>query len=199
MPKIKWDAADQDQVLTADDIDSAEEGFEAYAGNIPPGGVYRFKWGRAKYTEFGTGNQGFNIRLSLDGSWKTDHKEYDGCPLWDRVVMTKAAAGFVKAFAAALGVASSDLISKVVVDEDGYVTKIGSKTIDEDIRLYVLVKRGSYNDEPRLEKSGTGYQIVEQSGDPWAEDKKVSGGKKDKKASGSKKKSGKPTDDEPPF
>lgn len=197
MPKIKWEAADDDQILTADDIDSAEDSYEAYAGDIPPGGVYRFKWGRAKYTEFGTGNQGFNIRLSLDGSWKPDHKEYDGCQLWDRVVMTKAAAGFVKSFAAALGVTSSDLISKVVVDEEGYVTKIGSKTIDEDIRLYVLVKRGSYNDEPRLEKSGTGYQIVEESGDPWAE-KAPAATKKDKKDKKGKK-GGKAIDDEPPF
>lgn len=165
MPKISWAAADEDDLLTAEDIDEAEEGFKPYAGEIPTGGVYRFKWRRAKYKEFGSGNQGLEVLLLLDGSWKPTHRKFDGCPLWDRVVMTKGAAGFVKAFAAALGVSSSDMTSRVVVDEDGIVTKIGKRTIDEDIELYVAVKRGSYNDEPRLEIAGTGYVVLETDDD----------------------------------
>lgn len=160
MPKVSWDGMDEDTRITADDIDSAEEGYTAYAGEVPPGGVYRFRVKRAKYTEFNTGSLGLNVILELDGSWKEAHRKYDGCTVWDRIVMTKAAASFVKAFAAGIGVSSTDLVSRVITDEDGYVTKIGKKTLADAI-VYVAMKRGRYNDEPRLEKAGTGYQVVE--------------------------------------
>jgi hypothetical protein len=199
MPKINWAAADEDEELTAEDIENAEDGFETYAGDIPTGGVYRFRWRRGKYTEFGTGNQGLNVLLVMDGSWKKDHAKYNGCPLWDRIVMTKSAAGFVKAFAAALGVSANDLLTKVIVDEDGVVTKIGRKVISEDIILYVAVKRGTWNDEPRLEKAGTGYQVVEiaDSDEEPADDAKPS--KKPATAKAGKGKKSKADDDEPPF
>jgi hypothetical protein len=211
MPKITWAAKDDEEVLSASDIDDAEDnGFTPYTGDIPPGGVYRFRIRRFKYTEFGSGNQGFNNLFELDGSWKPNHEKYDGCPLWDRVVMTKAAASFAKAFAAALGVTSEDLVSRVVVDEDNVVTKIGKKTIKEGMPLYIAVKRGSYNDEPRLETVGTGYQVVEaDDADTAATDApapkkaaKATAGKAapepTTKAKGKKSKS-KADDDEPPF
>ena len=199
MPKVNWDAADEDEQLTAEDIDNADESGGQYAGDIPPGGVYRFNWRRAKYTQFGTGNQGLNVLLLLDGSWKSNHEKYNGCPLWDRVVMTKGAAAFVKAFARALGVSAEDLISRVVVDEDGVVTKIGKKVINEDIQLYVAVRRGSYNEEPRLEIAGTGYQIVEadEKDADEAPAKPAAKGKATAKAGKGKK--SKADDEEPPF
>jgi len=44
MPKVKWEAADSDNALTADDIETAEDnGFEPYMGEVPRGGVYRFR------------------------------------------------------------------------------------------------------------------------------------------------------------
>lgn len=206
MPKINWSGADEDELLTAEDIEGAEEGYQTYAGDLPPGGVYRFKIQRAKYTEFQSRNQGLNIRMELDGSWKREHAKYDGAPLWDRVVMTRAAASFVKAFAAAIGVSAADMINKVIVDEDGYVTKIGRVSL-EGKTVYVAVKRGSYNEEPRLEIAGTGYQVVEVD-DSDAEEEaparrpaKAAAGAKaasnGKPAKGKNK--GKADDDEPPF
>lgn len=202
MPKISWAASDEDDVVTAEDIDSAEEGFATYTGDIPPGGVYRFKLKRSKYTQFGTGNQGFNNLLILDGSWKPAHAKYDGCPLWDKVTMTKAAAAFAKAFAAALGVSAADLIARTVVDEDGVVTKIGKKTIDEKVVLYVAVKRGMYNEEPRLETAGTAYQVVEGAVEKVEDDEEAPPAKKSAKAAAGKpgkKNKNKSDDEEPPF
>lgn len=165
MPKINWEGADEDALLTAEDIDQAEDGRSQYTGDMPPGGVYRFTVARAKFQEFTSGNQGLNVLLRLDGSWKREHKKYDDCPLWHRVVMTKGAASFVKAFCAAIGVSGEDLISRVVVDEDGYVTKIGKVKFDDNLSVYVAVKRGSYEGEPRLEVAGTGFQLVEEGED----------------------------------
>jgi hypothetical protein len=201
VPKINWGGADEDELITVEDIETAEEGYAQYVGDMPPGGVYRFMWRRAKYQEFSSGNQGLNVLLLLDGSWKPGHKKYDGCPLWDRVVMTKASSAFVKAFTRALGVSAEDLLKRCIVDEDNIVTKIGKKTINEDIRLYVAVRVGEYNDTPRLEISGTGYQVVEAEEadeEPAEEAKPAAKGKATKAAKGKAGKS-KADDDEPPF
>lgn len=205
MPRVNWTGDDDEDALTAADIEGAEDGFQAYAGDLPPGGVYRFRIGHMRYTKANsTTSKGLNVRLSLDGSWKPNHQKFDGCPLWDTVWITKGAAAFVKAFCQAVGVSAADILNKVVVDEDGYVTKIGAKVIKPDeILAYVAVKRGEYNDNPRLEKAGTGYQIVEADGDGDAETsapaaKKASPGKAKGKAGKGKNKGGE-DDDEPPF
>lgn len=204
MPKVNWAGDGDENALTAEDIDGAEDGWQAYTGEIPPGGVYRFKIGRIKYTKADTGTKGLNVREVLDGSWKSAHAKYNGCQLWDTVWMTKGSAAFVKAFAQAIGVSAADIISKVVTDEDGYVTKIGRKTIEADkIVVYVAVKRGSYNDEPRLEKAGTGYQVVETDHDEdgLTDEDAVEEAKPAKKTAKAGKGKGKAKndDDEPPF
>lgn len=209
MPKINWAGADEDELITADDIDSAEDGYQAYTGDVPPGGVYRFNWRRGMYAEFNSGNQGLNVLWLLDGSWKSAHRKFEGCPLWDRVVMTKASAAFVKAFAAGIGVSASDLVGKVVVDEDGTVTKIGRKTMNEDVAVYIAVKPGEYNNVTRLEVAGTGYQIVETDDEPDEPDEEEArpASKPAKTAKTAAKKAtakagkgkSKADDDEPPF
>lgn len=170
MPKINWGG----DAPTADDVESAEVGFQQYAGEIPPGGVYRFKVGRIKFKEADTGTKGLSVRLVLDGSWKSTHRKFDGCPLWDNVWITKGSAPFIKAFAQAIGVSPNDVLTKCVMDEDSVVTKIGRRTIEEDaITVYVAVRRdpNGYNDSgPRLEKAGTGYQIVDADEDDADED-----------------------------
>lgn len=202
MPKVNWAGEGEEDILTAADIEGAEDGFQAYAGDLPPGGVYRFRIGRMKFTKANsTTSKGLNVRLRLDGSWKANHAKFDGCPLWDTVWITKGSAGFVKAFCQAIGVSAADILNKVVVDEDGYVTKIGTKPIkDDDIVVYVAVKRGEYNDTPRLEKAGTGYQIVEADGDTDGEETSGSAKKAaPAKAAKGKGKKAKNEDDEPPF
>jgi hypothetical protein len=211
MPKINWAGDDEDDALTADDVEGAEEGFQAYAGEIPPGGVYRFIIRRIKFKKASTGTKGLSLRLNLDGSWKSAHRKYDGCPLWDDVWMTKGSAAFVKALAQAIGVSAQDIIEKVVVDEDGYVTKIGRKVFeDKEYPVYIAVKRGEYNDEPRLEKAGTGFQVVEADAEP-DEDEAEETPRPAKKAAkaapakaaaakaGKGKNKGGNDDDEPPF
>lgn len=211
MPKIDWKAAGDDEVLTAEDIDQAEDGYAAYTGDLPSGGVYRFRLRRMKFKESSTEKQGLNALFELDGSWRPAHAAFDGCPLWDTVWMTKASASFAKAFAAALGVSGGDLVSGVVTDEDGVVTKIGRKKITEGMHFYILVKRGTYNGEERLERAGTGYQVVEGAAadKPASEEAPPKKGAKataaaapaaTTKAKGGKgKKGAKPADDEPPF
>lgn len=210
MPKIDW-AGDDEEVLTVEDIEGAEEGYQAYTGEIPPGGVYRFILRRIKFKKASTGTKGLSLRLNLDGDWKSAHRKYDGCPLWDDVWMTKGSAAFVKAFATAIGVSAADILTKVVTDDDGYVTKIGRKSfVDKEYPVYIAVKRGEYNDEPRLEKAGTGFQVVEadeEEAEPDEEEvEETRPAKKAAKAAPAKaakagkgKGKSKNEDDEPPF
>lgn len=210
MPKVDW-ADDVADAITAEDIDSAEDGYQQYAGDVPPGGVYRFRIGRIKYREASTGTKGFSVRMSLDGSWKPAHRKFDGCPLWDNVWMTRGSAPFVKAFAAAIGVSSIDITNKVVMDEEEVITKIGRKLIKEDeILVYVSCKRGEWPEDSgnwRLEKSGTGFQVIEADdadADEADEDEaeaEVKPAKKAAKAAPAKATKGKRRndDDEAPF
>jgi hypothetical protein len=205
MPKVNWDGDGEDG-LTVEDIENAEDGYQQYAGELPAGGVYRWTVRRIKFKKASTGTKGLNLLLALDGSWKQEHKKFDGCPLWDDVWMTKGSASFAKALAGALGVSAADLLNKVVTDDDGFVTKIGRKTIEENaLVVYCAVKRGSYNDEPRIEKAGTGYQDVDDEDDDAEEEVEES---KPAKKSASKattakavkgKGKSKNEDDEPPF
>lgn len=200
MPKVNWEG-NGEEALTAEDVEGAEDGFAVYTGAMPVGGVYRFKVRRIKFkTSSEKKTKGLSALLILDGSWKPEHRQYDGCPVFDDIWMTKGAAAFVKAFAAGIGVSAADLINNVVVNEDDVVTKIGRKAIKEDGQVvYLAVKRGSYEGNPRLEKAGVGYQIVEgaeeSDDDEVAEAKPAKATKATAKAKGKKSKN----DDEPPF
>lgn len=200
MPKITWEAPPDDEAITADDIDNApEDEYQEYAGDLPPGGVYRFKLRRMKPKTSSTNKQGINLGLNLDGSWKPQHAKYDGCPMWDTIWMTKASAGFAKAFAAALGVTGAALVTGVVTDNDGVITKIGNKKITEGMTFVIAVRRGDYNGEPRIERAGSGYQVVDSAASPAVADEPEDKPAKGKAATGKKGKKSKADDDEPPF
>lgn len=199
MPKVKWGAADADELLSAQDIDEAQDSFTPYTGAIPPGGVYRFRLKRVKKVSFSTKNQGLKVLCELDGSWKPEHAQFDGCPLWDQVVYTKSSAGFVKAFALAIGATSQDMIKAVVVDAEDVVTSIGPVKLDGENLVYIAVRVGSYNDQARLEIAGTGYIAVDKISQPEGHDADKAKGKKADKAKGKKGKKGKAEDDEAPF
>lgn len=203
MPKVKWTAKEGDDAITAADIDGADVDGGAYTGELPPAGVYRWKLKRSKFEKFGTGSSGFSNRLTLDGSWKEAHAKYDGYTLWDRVVLSKAGAAFVKAFALALGVSAQDMIGNTVVDAEGYVTAIGKLKLEGKEPLMYINVRKDNNPEygERLEKAGTGYIVVsaeEESAPPAAA--AAAPAETGKKAKGKKGKAKATADtDEPPF
>ena len=163
MPKVKW-GGDIDQNA----IDEAESRGAEYTGPIPPSGIYRFKLRWAKQDESGSGNPKLTSLLLLDGSWKPEHKKFDGCPLWDHMPVMGKTAFRVRAFCDALNVTSKDFMNKTVVDDDGMVQKIGSLTIADQDRL-VLVKVKFDKDEEYGERiilaKGGGYQPFKEDED----------------------------------
>jgi hypothetical protein len=183
MPKATWSS------LSTQDIDEAETREGSYAGALPPRGVYRFKVRYMKQGQSNAGNDKLVVFSTIDGTWKPDHKKYDGCPLWDHMPMTKESAFRAKALCAALGVSASDLMTKTVVDEDGNVTKIGSKVFkDKDVFLYVSVrveKSDEYDD--KLALAGPGYMAAPDEDEAEADEtpatKPGKGKKKGKKGS----------------
>lgn len=201
MPKVKWGGED---VATATDIDEAESGFTPYAGDIPASGVYRFRLARAKHITFGTGNQGLKVLLTLDGSWKPEHRKFDGCPCWVNVVNTKSAASFVKAFCDALGITSKEFLTSMVIDDDEVVQTIGrTKIADQNLLVYANVKRGRYQaDDPwRLEGQGTTFlPLRDEDAEEVADDEPEEEAPKAKGKKGKKDKAKATAEaEEPPF
>jgi hypothetical protein len=169
LPKATWGGD-----LTAADIDGAERntGFTPYAGPLPPAGVYRFAIKQMKKGESGSGNPKLLTIAELDGSWKPEHKKYDGAPLFDHMPVMKQTAFRIAALTDALGISASEFLSKMVVDEDGKVTKLGSLGDPNGLLIYINVKRRPAENgyAEQLQLSGTGYIPAPESGDEGDED-----------------------------
>lgn len=161
MPKAKWGSGDNS--LTAEDIDGADraEVTARYSGEIPPSGMYRFTIERIKQDKSQAGNDMLNVRLSLDGSWKPNHKQYDGCPLWDRIPLMPSTKQRVANFMDAVGGTGKDIFN-AIVDEDKYITKFGSLGDPAGILVFVNVKHvaadGTY--QAKLETHFASYLPV---------------------------------------
>lgn len=141
MPKVKWGGD-----LDTNAIESAENRGGEYAGDVPPKGVYRFKLRFSKKDKSKEGNPKLVNFLVLDGSWKPDHKKYDGCPLWDHMPVTKKTAFRVRAYCDALNIPADDFMGKMMIDDEGNVQKIGKLQIaDKDLLVYAKVSK---DDDP---------------------------------------------------
>lgn len=135
MAKVKWGS------ISEQDIDQAEVS-QSYAGKIPPTGVYRFILRRLKTGESGEGNPKLIIMGILDGTWRPEHKKYDGCPFFDHLAVIQSQNFKVRALCDALGVTSKQFMTQTVEDEDNNVLKIGTLKIkDEELLIYISVTK----------------------------------------------------------
>lgn len=198
MPKAKWGGN-----VTADAIDQAETGYQAYAGELPPRGVYRFRVVKAEQGTSGGGNPKLKVFAILDGTWKKEHAKYDGCPLWDHMPVLDSTLFRVKAFCSGVGVTSKEFLTGMIVDEEGLVTKIGSLAFNNEKRpvmVYINVVQDSSGDTPQLKLNGGGY-LPKPEGEEADTSEAADEAKPSKKAG--KKKAGKSAsvddDSEPPF
>lgn len=160
MPKATWGD------FSSDDIDSAEtrEGFAPYAGAYPRSGLFRFTIKAMKQGESQKGNPKMLIVAEIDGSWKPEHKKYDGCPLFDHMPVTKQTAFRVKAFCEAVGLPSKEFQNKIITDDDGKVTKLGSLGDPAGLQVYVNITQRPKTEEypdPQLSLVGTGYLPID--------------------------------------
>lgn len=195
MPKATWSNAD----LSADDINTAESNAGTYDGPLPPRGVYRFKVSHMKQAVSSNDNDMVVVTAFLDGSWKPEHKKFNGCPLWERITLAKSTAWKPKELCEALGVSPADLLNKTVVDSDGFIQKIGNKVIaDKGVLVYASVrieKSEGYDDKLKVNRL-LAEPDKDDEGDGDAEPPAEDGGKKNKKG---KAKKGANKEDEDPF
>lgn len=155
MPKVKWGGD-----LTVDDIEGAEvrQSRVGYQGKLPPAGVYRFKHQSSKRDIAQSGNPKLRTIWKLDGSWKDEHEQFDGYPVFIHMAVSSQTAWRVKQFCNALGVSYNDFMTKMVEDEQQYVSKIGKLTLDDSVEVYLNLRRSKDQDgNPTLEIIGGGY------------------------------------------
>lgn len=162
MPKATWGSGDQ--ALSAADIDGADrqEVRKRYSGELPRSGTYRFAIQSIKKDKSSAGNDKLMITLQLDGSWKPNHKQYDGCPVWDHLPIMPQTKERVANFLDAIGATGKDLMNGTVIDERGYVTKLGSVGDPSGILVYCNVKyvpAGDYS--AKLETDFNPYSRVD--------------------------------------
>lgn len=160
MPKAKWGSGDNP--LTAADIDGAEqiETRTRYSGEVPPGGTYRFTIQSMKQDVSTKGNDKVVVFLVLDGAWKPNHKQYDGAPVWHHLALTNSNKEFVRNFLDSIGATSKDLMENAIVDEAGYITKLGRVGDPSGLQVYVTTQRRKTTREypdPQLEVTYGGY------------------------------------------
>ena len=173
MPKAKWGAGDQP--LTKDAIDGAErqETQKRYSGELPPSGTYRFILRSLKQDKSAAGNDKVVVMAILDGSWMPNHAKYDGCPIWDHLPIMASTAERVANFLDAIGATGADLMEKSVVDESGYITKLGNVGDPAGIQVYINVTRKKTTKEypdPAIQVGFNGYIMVEEDGAAAATD-----------------------------
>lgn len=158
MPKATWGAGDT--ALTAADLDNAER--EAprirYSGELPRNGTYRFVIQSLKKASSAAGNPKVTVFATLDGTWKANHKQYDGCPVFDHLPVMKSTANRVANFLDAIGASSNDLMKQTITDENGYITKLGSVGDPKGIMVYITVKRqaaeGEFQESIKVDYNG---------------------------------------------
>lgn len=168
MPKATW--GEGDNPLTAEDIDGAErpEARARYSGPLPLAGTYRWTLLGLKKEVSSNGNSMVRVMAELDGSWKPNHKQYNGAVLFDRVTLTKANAPNVANFLDAIGATSADLMNNSIVDEDGNITKLGRVGDPAGIQVFITVKQSKVTPQypnARLETGYAPYIMVEEGDD----------------------------------
>lgn len=165
MPKLKWGGD-----LTPEAVEEATSS-GGYNGDTAPPGLYRFKLRFAQSTRSSADNPMLTILYVLDGSAKKEHAKYDGCPMWDRITVIPSTAFKVKNFCDALNVKYKDFLTKVVVDDEGHIVKIGSLTIkDEDLLVWAKVGNEKYEGEDRLRLGRGGLLPFKEEDDDAASD-----------------------------
>jgi hypothetical protein len=148
MPKAKWGAGDK--ALSAGDIDGAErtETQVRYSGpELIPGGTYRWAIRYIKQVESSKGNPMIEIMLTLDGSWRPNHAQFEGKPMWDRITVIDSTKERLANFLDAIGATGSDLIDKSIVDEGSRITKLGAVGDPAGILVYANIQRSKATKE----------------------------------------------------
>jgi hypothetical protein len=162
MPKATWGAGNNP--LTAEDLagTAVPEQRTRYSGELPPAGTYRFTIQSLKKGIANSGNDKIVILALLDGSWRRNHKQYDGAPVFQHLAFTKANAENVAAFINAIGATAKDPYNSLV-DEAGYITKFGSVGDPSGIQVYANVRHSTPTTEfptKRLEVDYAGWMPV---------------------------------------
>lgn len=162
MPKAKWGAGNNP--LTQEDLagTAVPEQRTRYSGELPPAGTYRWTIQSMKKGVADSGNDKIVILALLDGSWRRNHKQYEGAPVFQHLAFTKPNAENVAAFINAIGATAQDPYNSIV-DENGYITKFGSIGDPAGIQVYANVKHNVPTDKhpnKRLEVDYAGWMPV---------------------------------------
>lgn len=129
MAKVKWGG--QELASSIDDYDpDNDQQYTDYTGPRPPKGLYRFRIGRVQKSESTNGFPQMVVDMELDPD-RAEHKQYAGYHIRDYIIVKEdgSTAFRYAPLLRALGVTGKQFVTMTVVDENGYITKMGPKLI----------------------------------------------------------------------
>jgi hypothetical protein len=163
MPKATWGAGEN--ALKPEDIADAErpEVRTRYSGELPPAGTYRFLLQSIKKDVSEAGNDKFVILATLDGTWRRNHGQYDGAAVFQHLAFTAKNKVNVANFLDAIGAKPEDPF-KSLVDERGYVTKLGTVGDPNGLMVFANVRHSETSEKypnKRLEIDYAGWMFCD--------------------------------------
>jgi hypothetical protein len=140
--KVKWGGDWLDALENESDDEGA--GYEPYEGPRPPKGVYLAKV-RMQQSESSNGNDQVIVHFNLVGSWKPEHRRFDGYYWRDYLTFTEKTGFRTRPFLKALGVTPREFASQTGADENGTIRQIGKKKFTEEFYLVVGIRPDTKN------------------------------------------------------
>lgn len=161
MKKMKFNVG-----ADAADAEFDQSGF--YDGEVPPKGVYRVKVKNLRMKTNKNDDPMINGIAEIAETKKSGKDKFNGYGIWFNINVTKQSAPFVNNFLDAAGFNKKAFWGSggVTIDENdgdedrnivGSITKIGTKTVADEIPLRLRTKRGKWDGEDRLEVAGAGF------------------------------------------
>lgn len=163
MPKVTWSVKGAE----VDNMEQDEE-FAPYEGPIPSRGVFRLKIQSVEYFKFSTGSKGLKVFARIDENRK-DKKQYNGCPVWENVVVGESSAFKIRQWLDALGATGKDW-DATVIDSENMVTKMGRIDFTKDVFVRATIKRGKGNDDTERAEIGRFLRPVAEDADGNTDD-----------------------------
>lgn len=149
MGKVKWGTG----AKAVDDAEERESDFTPYEGDVPTAGVYRLAARFLRVTAFDSGNSGLTMLWVVDEPKSSAKAIFNGAPIWERLVDTDTQTWKIKQFMRAIGGTGRHWANTVSAENergDDEVQKFGNIVV-AGLRAKALLKRGSYQGEPRAE------------------------------------------------
>jgi hypothetical protein len=141
--KVKW-GGDWVDSLEQDWDEEDSSGYETYEGPRPPKGVYLAKF-RMEQAKSSNDNDQVIVHFTLVGSFKPEHRRFDGYYWRDYITFTEKTGFRTRPFLKVLGTNPREFRTQTGIDENGIIRQIGKKKFTDESLIVVSIRPDAKN------------------------------------------------------